>query len=49
MKEEDNLRGSLNLELWQRVVHKSKPWEAHGPDGLQGYWWRVFESANIAL
>jgi Reverse transcriptase (RNA-dependent DNA polymerase) len=46
---EEDLRDHLTPELWQKVVHKSKPWKAPGPDGLQGYWWKVFNSANKAL
>ena len=49
VKDEGDLKDSLSLELWQRVIQKSKPWKAHGPDGLQGYWWKVFTNANVAL
>lgn len=49
VEEEGNLNDRLTPELWQRVVQKSKPWKAHGPDGLQGYWWKVFTHANVAL
>ena len=45
----DNLNESLSLNLWQRVVRKLKPWKASGPDGLQGFWWKIFASANQAL
>jgi hypothetical protein len=47
--EDSDLKGHLTKELWDRVVRKAKPWKAHGPDGLQGYWWKVFVSANMAL
>ena len=47
--EEDNLEGHLNQELWHKVVQKAKPWKAHRSDGLHGYWWKVFSSANAAL
>jgi hypothetical protein len=47
--EEGNLKENLNLELWRRVVTKLKPWKASGPDGLQGFWWKVFPTANTAL
>ncbi|CAF4653951.1 unnamed protein product [Rotaria socialis] len=47
--EDSDLTGHLTKELWDRVVRKAKPWKAHGPDGLQGYWWKVFVSANMAL
>ena len=49
VNEEVNYNDCLTLDLWQRVVRKSKPWKAHGPDGLQGYWWKVFTHANVAL
>ena len=49
VKREDNLHACLTPDLWQRVVQKSKPWKAHGPDGLQGYWWKVFTNAHVAL
>lgn len=49
VKEEEDLRANLALELWQRVTHKSKSWKAPGPDGLQGYWWKAFKSASVAL
>ena len=47
--EDSDLKGHLTKELWDRVVRKAKPWKAQGPDGLQGYWWKVFVSANMAL
>lgn len=49
VKGDDNLREKLSPELWQKVVSKSKPWKAHGPDGIQGYWWKVFKRANLGL
>jgi Reverse transcriptase (RNA-dependent DNA polymerase) len=39
----------LDSSLWQRVVRKLKPWKASGPDGLQGFWWKRFGTANKAL
>ena len=45
----DDLSESLNMSLWQRVVSKLKPWKATGPDGLQGFWWKKFTTANTAL
>ena len=47
--EENNLNDRLNLDQWQRVVTKLKPWKATGPDGLQGFWWKVFTTANNSL
>jgi Reverse transcriptase (RNA-dependent DNA polymerase) len=49
IQEETDLKGRLNRELWQKVVQKIKPWKAYGPDKLQGYWWKVFDSANATL
>ncbi|CAF3771339.1 unnamed protein product [Rotaria socialis] len=49
IQQEDDLLGRLNLDLWQKVVKKAKPWKAHGPDGLQSFWWKVFSSANAVL
>ncbi|CAF1532814.1 unnamed protein product [Adineta ricciae] len=43
--EEDDLKKRLSRELWDAVVRKAKPWKAHGPDGLQGFWWKAFKSA----
>ena len=45
----DDLRESLSLQRWEEVVRKAKPWKAHGPDGLQSYWWKAFKSASAAL
>ncbi len=47
--EVDNLRECLNLDLWQRVVRRLKPWKASGPDGLEGFWWKTFSTANTSL
>jgi hypothetical protein len=47
--DEDNLDEHLSLDLWQRVVRKLKPWKASGPDGLQGFWWKIFATANKSL
>jgi hypothetical protein len=47
--DDDNLNESLSLDLWQRVVRKLKPWKASGPDGLQGFWWKIFATANKSL
>ena len=49
IKDTDNLDDHLNHDLWQAVTRKAKPWKAHGPDGLQGFWWRAFKSANAKL
>ena len=49
IKGDDGLRDHLNLDLWTGVLRKSKPWKAHGPDGIQESWWKVFSSANVAL
>lgn len=47
--EEDDLKKRLSQELWDEVVKKAKPWKAHGPDGLQGFWWKAFKTASGAL
>jgi hypothetical protein len=47
--EEGDLTENLTLELWQKVLHKAKPWKACGPDGLQSFWWKAFPSAGTAL
>ena len=47
--EEDNLDERLSPELWQEVLSKAKPWKAHGPDGLQSFWWKAFKTAGAAL
>lgn len=47
--EEDNLDERLSPELWQEVTRKAKPWKAHGPDGLQSFWWKAFKTAGAAL
>lgn len=49
LKGDDNPRESLTPELWQKVLRKAKPWKAHGPDGLQGYWWKAFPTISAAL
>lgn len=46
---DDDFINHLSPEVWQKVVQKMKPWKAHGPDKLHGYWWKVFSSANAAL
>jgi hypothetical protein len=46
---ESDLKDRLNLELWQRVLKKLKPWKASGPDGLQSFWWKTFKTANTSL
>ena len=47
--EEDNLKKCLSRELWDGVVRKAKPWKAHGPDGIQGFWWKAFKTAGGVL
>ena len=47
--EEDDLKKRLTRELWDGVVRKAKPWKAHGPDGIQGYWWKAFKTAGEVL
>jgi hypothetical protein len=49
VKAADNLHDCLNLDVWQAATRKAKPWKAHGPDGLQGFWWKAFKSANASL
>ena len=47
--EVSDLSESLNLEIWQKVVSKLKPWKATGPDGLQSFWWKTFKTAHMSL
>ena len=47
--EKDDLKESLNQEMWQKVVKKAKPWKAHGPDGTHCFWWKAFKTAGAAL
>lgn len=49
VKTDDNFQDYLNSDLWQNATRKAKPWKAHGPDGLQGFWWKAFKSANARL
>jgi hypothetical protein len=49
VKDEDDYKDYLNLDVWQAATRKAKPWKAHGPDGLQGFWWKAFKSANAKL
>ena len=44
-----NVRDHLTTELWQEVMRKLKPWKASGPDGIQGFWWKSFPTANAYL
>jgi hypothetical protein len=46
---EDDLKDRLTPELWQEIMQKAKPWKAHGPDGLQSFWWKAFKTASAAL
>ncbi|CAF1645627.1 unnamed protein product [Adineta ricciae] len=39
----------LTTEMWQEVIRNLKPWKASGPDGIQGFWWKSFPSANNYL
>ncbi|CAF1657578.1 unnamed protein product [Adineta ricciae] len=39
----------LTTEMWQEVIKNLKPWKASGPDGIQGFWWKSFPSANTYL
>lgn len=49
VKDTINLSDYLNRDLWKDITQKAKPCKAHGPDGLQDFWWKVFKSANDAL
>ena len=49
VKERVNLDDFLNHDLWKEVSRKAKPWKAHGPDRLQGFWWKAFRTANKEL
>ena len=42
-------RQEVNDIMWKRVVRKIKSWKAPGPDGIYGFWWKVFRSAGEAL
>ena len=48
-KKDDDLKGYLTMDLWQRVVSKTKSWKAPGPDGLQSFWWKYFKTASTSL
>jgi hypothetical protein len=47
--ERSNLKKCFSPELWREVLRKAKPWKAHGPDGIQSFWWKVFPTAAQAL
>ena len=49
VKTEEDVGDSLSQDLWGEATKKARSWKAHGPDGLQGYWWKAFRSANAAL
>jgi hypothetical protein len=49
VKAEDDPSDCLSQDLWGEATRKAKPWKAHGPDGLQGFWWKAFKTANAAL
>jgi Reverse transcriptase (RNA-dependent DNA polymerase) len=44
-----DLRDNLTMEMWQEVMKKLKSWKASGPDGIQGFWWKSFPTANAYL
>ena len=42
-------RQEVNDIMWKRVIRRIKSWKAPGPDGIYGFWWKVFRSAREAL
>lgn len=34
---------------WCLAIRKANPWKAPGPDGIQGFWWKTWGTANSAL
>ena len=34
---------------WDLVVKRTKPWKAPGPDGIQGFWWKIWRVARECL
>lgn len=48
-KTDENPSDELCQDLWRVATKKARSWKAHGPDGLQGFWWKAFRSANAAL
>jgi len=47
--EEENEERETDLELWNKVCQRAKPFKATGPDGIQTFWWKVFKCANSKL
>lgn len=34
---------------WSKIVKQAKPWKAPGPDGIQGFWWKIWKTLSRTL
>lgn len=45
----DGLRRETDLENWEQVCKKARPFKACGPDNIHAFWWKILPSAKDGL